>query len=303
MNQHFYKNKLNAEALFQIQKFQGKIFVIKYGGAAMIDERLIESFVKDVVLLKNLGVKIIIVHGGGKEISKYASMLNIPVKFVDGLRYTDSDMMDVVKMVLAGKINKDIVTSINKYSGNAIGICGLDVNLLEVIKIRKGDQDLGLVGKIKKVNTDFIHQLLDCNLIPVIAPIGKNNKNQSYNINADNAASAIAGALRAEKLFYLTDVCGVIVGDKVIRNLTTKEGRKLIKDNIIKNGMIPKIKSAFKSIKSGVRKVHILDGRVKHSIIHGILGHKSLGTEIIGSSDHNSNKLNNKKFSQLKKAI
>ena len=299
------KTEVLIEALPYITKYEGKIFVIKYGGSAMVDQELEETFAQDVTLLKKVGVKVVIVHGGGKEVTEIAGKLGIASRFIDGQRYTDEAMMDVVQMVLAGKTNKDIVARINKSavagktamadrhdgaparpdrSGEAVGICGIDANLLKVEKSSNGD--LGLVGEITPhggVNTHFLNLLLDNNIMPVIAPIGVNENGQAYNINADVAAAHIAAALGAEKLVYLSDVEGVIANGSLIHSMGQSEAHRLIEQGIIINGMIPKIRSAFHAIDAGVNKVHLIDGRVKHSILLEIFTDAGVGTELIGA--------------------
>src|SRR5258706_7785642 len=277
------KTEVLIEALPYIRRYEGKTFVIKYGGAAMIDEELEHTFAQDVTLLKKVGVKIVIVHGGGKEVTDIAGKLGIESRFIDGQRYTDKPMMDVVQMVLAGKTNKDIVGRINTHDGDAVGICGIDANLLQVRK--QNGHDLGFVGEITKVNTHYLQLLLDSNIMPVIAPVGVGANGEAYNINADVAAAAIAAALHAEKLVYLSDVEGVIVGDELIHSMEQEEAHRLIDQKIITNGMIPKIRSAFGALDSGVGKVHMIDGRVTHSLLLEIFTDAGVGTELVKDND------------------
>lgn len=275
------KTEVLIESLPYITKYEGKIFVIKYGGAAMVDEELEETFAQDVTLLKKVGVKVVIVHGGGKDITEIAGKLGIASRFIEGQRYTDEAMMEVVQMVLAGKTNKDIVARINKHDGEAVGVCGIDADLLRVRKI--SDKDLGLVGEITNVNTHYVNLLLNSGILPVIAPIGVNNEGKAHNINADVAAARIAGALGAEKLVYLSDVEGVIANGSLIHSMDRPEAYSFIEQGIIINGMIPKIHSAFDAIDKGVNKVHLIDGRVKHSLLLEIFTDAGVGTELIRS--------------------
>lgn len=277
------KTEVLIEALPYIQRYEGKTFVIKYGGAAMVDEDLKETFAQDVTLLKKIGVRVVIVHGGGKDITDVASKLGIPTRFIDGQRYTDEAMMQVVQMVLAGKTNKDIVARINQHDGGAAGVCGIDVDFLKVRK-HTGGADLGLVGEIVEVNTTFLTHLLDSGILPVIAPIGVDEQRQAYNINADTAAAGIASAVRAEKLVYLSDVEGVSAEGRLIHSMNREEAHDLIKRGVITNGMIPKIRSAFKALDAAVRKVHLIDGRVKHSLLLEIFTDEGIGTELIHSA-------------------
>ena len=275
------KTEVLIEALPYIQRYEEKIFVIKYGGAAMQDDELKETFAQDVTLLKKIGVKVAIVHGGGKEITEVANRLGLASRFVDGQRYTDEPMMETVQMVLAGKTNKDIVARINQHDGGAVGLCGIDADILRVERHAKNGADLGLVGDVTSVNVPFLSLLLDNNVLPVIAPIGVNAGWKAHNINADHAAAAVAAALRAEKLVYLSDVEGVLADKRLLHSLTRSEADRLIETRVISNGMIPKIHSAFKAIDAGVNKVHLIDGRVKHSLLLEIFTDEGVGTEIV----------------------
>jgi acetylglutamate kinase len=276
------KEEVLIEALPYIQTYEGKTFIIKYGGAAMRDESLQESFAKDVTILRKIGINIIIVHGGGKDITDLASALNIPTHFVDGQRFTDEKMIDIVLMVLAGKLNKEIVNLINTNGGNAIGLCGIDNGLL---KARKStEKDLGLVGNVSFVNTGFLNLLLNNGMMPVVAPLGVGDDNKILNINADLAAGAIATALKAEKLVYLSDIEGVLVDKQLISSLTFSEAELLIERGAIHSGMIPKVRSAFATLDTGVNKVHIIDGRIKHSLLLEIFTDEGIGTQMIHPS-------------------
>jgi acetylglutamate kinase len=279
------KTDILIEALPYIQRYEGKTFVIKYGGAAMIDEELKATFAQDVTLLKKIGIRIVIVHGGGKEITEIAGKLGIESRFVDGQRYTDEAMIDVVQMVLAGKTNKDIVARINWHDGNAVGCCGIDADLLRVKKFSDNGHDLGFVGEVKSVNTSYLNLLLNNSIMPVIAPLGVDANGQVYNINADVAAANIAAALRAEKLVFLSDVEGVMAQGNLIHSMTLEEANQLINTRIISNGMIPKITSAFNALKAGVQKVHLIDGRVTHSLLLEIFTNEGIGTELVHSSN------------------
>ncbi len=274
------KTEVLIEALPYIRRYGGATFVVKYGGAAMVDSELEEAFAQDVTLLKKVGINIVIVHGGGKDITETAAKLGIATRFVDGQRYTDGPMMEVVQMVLAGKTNKDIVSRINQHDGEAVGLCGIDNRLLLARKQENG-VDLGFVGEIVRVNTGYLNALLAQGVMPVIAPIGVDDGGQAYNINADIAAARIASALRSEKLVFLSDVEGVLVGGELIHSIEQSEARRLIGEKIITNGMIPKIQSAFSALDAGVGKVHLIDGRVKHSLLLELFTDAGVGTELL----------------------
>jgi len=276
------KEDVLIEALPYIQTYESKTFVIKYGGAAMRDERLQVSFAQDVTILRKIGINIIIVHGGGKDITDLASALNISTRFVDGQRYTDEKMVDVVLMVLAGKLNKEIVNLINTNGGNAIGLCGVDNGLLKAHRIT--EKDLGLVGDVSFVNTGFLNLLLNNGMMPVVAPLAVGDDNKILNINADLAAGAIATALRAEKLVYLSDIEGVLVDNQLVSSLTHAEAESLIERGAIHSGMIPKVRSAFATLGAGVNKVHIIDGRIKHSLLLEIFTDEGVGSQMIHPS-------------------
>lgn len=279
---HQTKEEVLIEALPYIQTYEGKTFVIKYGGAAMTDERLQGMFAKDVTILRKIGVNIIIVHGGGKKITDLASKLNISTKFADGQRYTDEQIIDVVLMVLAGKLNKEIVNLINTSGGNAIGLCGVDGLLLKAQ--RTMGKDLGLVGEVISVNTSFLNLLLNNGMMPVIAPLAVGDAGQILNVNADLAAGAIASALKAEKLVYLSDIEGVLVDKQLVSTLTHSKAESLIRDGSINGGMIPKVHSAFATLGAGVNKVHIIDGRIKHSLLLEIFTDEGIGTQMVHES-------------------
>lgn len=278
------KTEVLIEALPYIQRYEGKTFVIKYGGAAMVDEELKESFAQDVTLLKKIGIRVVIVHGGGKEITEIAGKLGIASTFVDGQRVTDEPMMEVVQMVLAGKINKDIVARINMHDGEAVGLCGIDAGVLHVTKRVSDGPDLGRVGTITSVNTDYLSLLLQNKIMPVIAPIGVDKHWQAFNVNADIAAASIAAALKAEKLVYLSDVEGVLVNGALVPHMDEHEAERWIDTRVINNGMIPKIRSAFDALDASVNKVHLIDGRVTHSLLLEIFTDTGVGTELVHST-------------------
>ncbi|QWK20701.1 MAG: acetylglutamate kinase [Hydrogenobacter thermophilus] len=296
MNHHIQKAKVLQSALPYIRSFYGKTFVVKYGGSAMVQEALRESFAKDVLLLRYAGIRVVIVHGGGPQISATLERFGIKSVFIGGLRKTDKDTMHVVEMVLAGSLNKDIVALINKHSGEqiyAVGLSGRDGNLIVAKKLNKEEyfkelgldvpeeEDIGFVGEVLSINTHLLQALMD-NYIPVIAPIGVGKDGEAYNINADVVASEVARYMKAEKLIFLTDTEGIKnQKGEVISSLSREEAYKLIKEGIIKGGMIPKVKSALKALQEGVKKVHIIDGRIPHSILLEIFTEEGIGTEIV----------------------
>ncbi len=275
------KEEVLVESLPYIQRYEGKIFVIKYGGAAMEDAELNETFAKDVTMLKKIGIRIVIVHGGGKEITRLADRLGVATRFSNGQRMTDEPMLDVVLMTLAGKINSDVVRRINTNGGGAVGLSGVDNLLLRARRLSTNGTDLGLVGDITSVHGGFLHLLLDHDLMPVIAPLAVGSDHELLNVNADVAAAAIARELKAEKLVYLSDVQGVMAGVRLISSLTRAEAQALIEEGTIAGGMIPKIESAFETLDAGVRKVHIIDGRVKHSLLLEVFTDEGIGTQMI----------------------
>jgi len=282
MEKYINKAKVLIEALPYIKEFNGKKVVIKYGGSAMVDDAIKASVIEDIVLMKLVGFQPVIVHGGGKEISDMLTTIGIESRFQNGLRVTDEATVDVVEMVLAGKVNKSIVQLIQNHDINAVGITGKDGKTLKVKKKLVDGEDIGFVGEITKVNTKLIDSLLENDFIPVIAPIGTDEAGNTYNINADYAASAIAGALEAEKLIFLTDVEGVLrdIDDKssLISRIAMDEVDTLIQEGVISGGMIPKVECCVEGLKHGVRSVHILDGRVLHSMLLEIFTKKGVGT-------------------------
>lgn len=272
------------QALPYIQEYYGKTIVIKYGGNAMINDELTKTVINDIILMKCIGINPIIVHGGGPDISNTLAQMNHESKFINGLRYTDEITITVSQMVLAGKVNKDLVKLIEKNGGKAIGLSGIDGSLIKAKKLTN-DIDLGFVGEITSVNTELLNLSMNSGYIPVVSSIaiGENDTN-SYNINADTCASKIASALKAEKLILLTDVPGVMTnpGDSstLISTLRLHQIPKLTVDKVIKGGMIPKINCCVESVRMGVKKAHIIDGRIKHSILLELLSKKGIGTEI-----------------------
>ncbi len=279
------KANILIEALPYIKKFSGKTIVIKYGGSAMTDEGLKEKFALDVVLMKYVGINPVIVHGGGPQIGKTMERLGKKPVFIHGQRVTDKETMDIVEMVLGSKINKDIVSFINKHGGRAVGLRGKDNRMITAKKMKLKDTkgvDIGLVGEVKSVDPHIILSAMEQGFIPVIAPMGIGDDSQTYNINADLAAGAIAGALKAEKLLLLTDVKGILdKKGKLISTLSKKEVESLIKKKIIIGGMLPKVASCFTALKGSVKKTHIIDGRVPHALLLEIFTDKGVGTEIV----------------------
>ena len=277
--------KVLVEALQFIKKFSGKTVIIKYGGSAMKNAELKKSFVEDIAFMNLVGINIIIVHGGGHSINKMLKKLSIEPKFFNGLRITDEETMEVVEMVLAGNVNKGIVNDIQLQGVNALGLCGKDGNLLEAKKKKIDGKDLGFVGEVINVKTSLLKEILKNSIIPVIAPIGKDNLGNTYNINADEVASAISKSLNAEKLIFLTDVFGVYsnINDHttLISEMNVDQALSYIEDGIITNGMIPKVKCCIEAIQNGVNTVHIIDGRVEHSLLLEILTPNGIGTMFI----------------------
>lgn len=283
------KNIANVltEALPYIQRFTGSTIVVKYGGNAMTDEVLKNSFARDIVLMKLVGMNPVVVHGGGPQIGSLLAQLNIQSEFIDGIRVTDSKTMDVVEMVLGGLVNKEIVSLLNKNQGKAIGITGKDGNLIQAKKLLKKSaidskmMDMGQVGSIEKINREVLDTFKESNFIPVIAPIGTDRNGATYNINADTVAGEIAKVLNAEKLMLLTNIAGVMdKSGKVVTGLTTKQVDEMIADGTIHGGMLPKIECALDAVNAGVRSAHIIDGRVEHAVLLEIFTNTGVGTLI-----------------------
>lgn len=278
------KAEVLIEALPYIQKFNRKIIVVKYGGSAMVDEQLKRQVIQDVTLLKLVGFKPVIVHGGGKEISKWVKLSGMEPEFVNGLRKTDAETMEIAEMVL-NKVNKSLVQLVEELGVKAIGISGKDGGLLKVEKKYSDGQDIGFVGEVTEVNTKIIYDMLEKDFLPIICPIGMDEKYQSYNINADDAACAIAKALGAEKLAFLTDIEGVYGNPSdpstLISELKVSEAKELLGTGFIGGGMLPKINNCIDAIESGVSRVHILDGRIAHCLLLEIFTKKGIGTVML----------------------
>jgi len=283
--------KVLTEALPYIQSFKGRTIVIKYGGNAMTEEALKESFAKDIVLMKLVGLNPVVVHGGGPQIGDLLAQLNIESHFVNGMRVTDSATMDVVEMVLGGQVNKKIVSLINRSGGRAIGLTGKDASLIEAQKlvVEQSSEvlnspeiiDIGQVGEVTKINREVLDIATSSDLIPVIAPIGSGQNGESFNINADLVAGAIASALGAEKLILLTNVEGIQDNQgKLLSTLNAKEAERLIESGVIEGGMLPKIQCALDAVAAGVTSAHIIDGRVAHAVLLEVLTNEGVGTQI-----------------------
>lgn len=278
------KAEILTEALPYIKKFSGITVVIKYGGAALVNEEIKFTIIKDIALMKFVGFKPVVVHGGGKDINKALERVGIEPQFKDGLRVTDEETMEVVQEVLVGKVNKSLVTELCLQGINAVGVCGKDSGFMKVKKATPNGLDLGLVGEVTEVDTTLINTLLDNDFVPVISTVGVDEEGNSYNVNADYAAVAVAGALNAEKLVFITDVAGVMrdVNDpnSVISTTNTAEINELIADGTIAGGMIPKVQCCLAGVNAGVKNVHILDGRIAHCLILEIFTNKGIGTLI-----------------------
>ncbi|HZX46103.1 MAG: acetylglutamate kinase [Clostridiales bacterium] len=281
-----------VETLPYIKEFYGKRVVIKYGGSAMASDKLKEAIMKDIVLMKYVGMKPIVVHGGGPAVNRMLERVGIKSAFVNGLRVTDEQTMEIVQMVLAGSINKDIVTLLNSHGAKAVGLCGKDSGLLRVerqfVKVNDGsgsvDIDIGLVGQVREVDTEILDVLTDNGFIPVIAPIGTGPGGQSYNVNADYAASAIAGAVKADKLVLLTDVEGIMDSrggeEKLVSSVNRQEAARLMEEGVITGGMIPKVQCCLEALEKGVGRIHIINGTVMHSLLLEIFTESGIGTMI-----------------------
>ncbi len=292
MQEVMEKAQVLIEALPYIQRFNRKIIVVKYGGSAMIDEELKKHVIQDVTLLKLVGFKPIIVHGGGKEISRWVEKTGMQPEFVNGLRKTDAATMEIAEMVL-NKVNKSLVQMVEELGVNAVGISGKDGGLLCVEKKYSDGQDIGYVGEITEVNPKILEDLLERDFLPIVCPIGMDANYETYNINADDAACAIAQAVQAEKLAFLTDIEGVYKdpADKstLISELTVSEARELIADGFIGGGMLPKLNNCMEAIEKGVSRVHILDGRIAHCLLLEIFTNKGIGTAILDDKEKKFN--------------
>ncbi len=287
------KADILLEVLPYIRRFYGKTIVIKYGGHAMVDENLKQMFAINIVMMKYIGINPVIIHGGGPQISTLLKKLGKDSKFIQGMRVTDEETMDIVEMVLVGKLNKQIVGLINNHGGRAVGLSGKDGNIIEAEKYFLSDDkakdtppeiiDIGLVGKVRKINPGLILSLVQDGFIPVIAPTGAGDKGETYNINADVVAGEIASALGAEKLVLLTDVEGILDKKKrLIHSINAAEAGELIEEGIIEGGMYPKVKCCLKALRGGVGKTHIIDGRLDHAVLLEIFTDKGIGTEVVG---------------------
>ena len=288
MKELLQKAEVLIEALPYIQRFNRKIIVVKYGGSAMVDEELKKHVIQDVTLLKLVGFKPIIVHGGGKEISKWVGKVGMEPVFINGLRKTDEATMEIAEMVL-NKVNKSLVTLVQELGVNAVGISGKDGGLLKVEKKYSNGEDIGFVGEITEVNPQILYDLLEKDFLPIICPVGMDAEYNSYNINADDAACAIAKAVKAEKLAFLTDIEGVYKDpkdkDTLISELRVSAARELIGDGFIGGGMLPKLNNCIDAIENGVSRVHILDGRIAHCLLLEIFTNRGIGTAILGDKE------------------
>lgn len=276
-----------VEALPYVKNFRGKRIVIKYGGSAMTQEALKQHFAQDITLISFIGIKPVIVHGGGPQIGELLKKIGKESRFIKGLRVTDEETMDVVEMVLVAKVNKDVVSMINNHGGRAVGLSGRDGGLIKAKKARPArladtDEDLGLVGDVEKIDSEIIASLEERGFIPVVAPVGAGPEEKPYNINADTAAGAMSAALGAERFILLTDVPGVIDTEgNLISSLTEDEAQDLIASGVASGGMIPKIRCCLNAIRGGVPKAHIIDGRVPHALLLEMLSEQGIGTEIV----------------------
>ncbi|MGA2401030.1 MAG: acetylglutamate kinase [Syntrophobacteraceae bacterium] len=290
------KANILIEALPYIRRLYQKTIVIKYGGHAMVAEDLKESFAKDIVLMKYIGINPVVVHGGGPQIGEMLRRIGKKSEFCEGMRITDADTMDIVEMVLAGKVNKEIVALINRQGGRAIGLSGKDGQLIEARKLKilrdTGEDrppeiiDIGLVGEVARINLEILQILSQSDIIPVVAPVGVGENGETYNINADLVAGAIAGSLKADKLLLMTDVPGVLDRQgELISSMTVKEAEAAMRNQTLRGGMIPKIQCAIDALEAGAAKVHIVDGRLPHAILLEIFTDAGIGTEILRSSE------------------
>jgi len=273
-----------SEALPYIQRFANKRIVIKYGGSAMADKKLKNAVLRDIALLSSVGVQLVVVHGGGPEINQWLKKLGIKTVFRDGLRITDSETMDVVEMVLAGRVNKQIVSGINNHGSLAVGLCGIDGGLIEARTL--GDGTHGLVGEVAKVNTKLLSPLLEEGYVPVISSVANSSDSRSHNINADTVAGELAAALGAEKLILLTDTPGILSNENdpssLIEKIRLSEARELINKGIVKEGMKPKVECCIRSLAQGVNAAHIIDGRTPHALLLEVFTDAGIGTMVMG---------------------
>lgn len=278
------RSEILVQALPYIQKYQNKTVVIKYGGNAMINEELRDAVMTDIVLLRSVGVNVVLVHGGGPEISEMLNRIGKESRFVDGLRYTDKETIDVVQMVLAGKVNKHLVQLISKHGGKAIGLCGLDGDMIKARKYTKAD--IGFVGEITEINTDVISYTLENEYIPVVSSVATGENGEVYNINADTAAASLAAALHAEKLLLMTDISGLLMDKEnestLIHDVQVSEIPSLKSQGVISGGMIPKIDCCVEAVRRGVLQTNIIDGRIPHSILMELFTDEGFGTMFHG---------------------
>ncbi|HBZ58282.1 MAG TPA: acetylglutamate kinase [Sutterella sp.] len=280
-----FSNSMRAEVLVQalpyIRRYSGRIVVVKYGGNAMVNDTLKQQVMEDIVLLRLIGVKVVLVHGGGPEISDMMKRLGKKAEFVDGLRVTDRETVDIVQMVLAGRVNKSLVALLGSKGGRAVGLSGIDDRLIEA---RCKDERLGFVGEITRINPEAVTDLIERGYIPVISTVASGIDGQTYNINGDTAAACIAGALRAERLIMMTDIAGILRDPKdpatLISEISVSEASKLFHEGVISGGMIPKVECCIRAIEEGVRKVTIMDGRVPHAILMELLTNEGAGTMV-----------------------
>ena len=290
MQQYLDKAQVLIEALPYIQRFNRKIIVVKYGGSAMIDEELKKQVIQDVTLLKLVGFKPIIVHGGGKEISRWVGKVGMEPHFINGLRVTDAETMEIAEMVL-GKVGKSLVQMVEELGVKAVSISGKDGSLLKVEKRYSDGEDIGFVGEITEVNPKILYDLLEKDFLPIVCPVGMDKEFNTYNINADDAACAIARAVNAEKLAFLTDIEGVYRDPEdsstLISELHVREAKKLIEGGTIGGGMLPKLNNCIEAIENGVSRVHILDGRIAHCLLLEIFTNKGIGTAILSEGENN----------------
>ncbi len=278
-----------SEALPYIQKFVGRTIVVKYGGAAMKEAELRQKVIRDVVFMTSVGIRPVLVHGGGPEINVWLSKLNIEPQFINGLRVTDAATMEVVEMVLVGRVNKQIVEMINLEGGSAVGLCGKDGNLIRARP--QGNEDIGFVGEVAAIDTTLLHTLIKAGHIPVVSSVACDETGQAYNINADTVAGELAAALGAEKLILLTDIPGILEDrndpDSLIRSIDIQQARELIQKGIVNGGMIPKVQCCVRSLAQGVKTAHIIDGRVPHSLLLEIFSDGGVGSMLV-ATDHTS---------------
>ena len=269
------------QALPYIQKYSHKTVIVKYGGSVMEDINLKKSVMSDVALLSTLGIRVIVVHGGGKDITEMLNRVGMESKFINGLRYTDKETAEIVKMVLAGKVNKELVGILNNCGGKSLGVCGIDGNMFKIKKY-KSDIDLGFVGDVEEVNSALLETIITNNYVPIVATIGCDEQGNVYNINADTAAAKIAESLKAETLMFMTDTPGLLKNkddeSNLIKQIKVDELDKLLEDGTISGGMIPKVKHCINAVKNGVKKVFIMDGRVPHSMIIQMFTDEGIGT-------------------------